>query len=124
MRDFQRKRKIKKTLYSKGVLLILLLLLVLVGRATFGIYIKEQGSKQSLDLAKNELAALQAREGKLKEDITRLNTPEGIEAQIREQFQVAKPGERMIVLVDERKTAPTQETKKPSLVSRFLNLFR
>lgn len=124
MRDFERKRKIRKVLYSKGVLLLLLLLLVLVGRATWGLYAKERESRRNLDRVEAELLGLQLREEKLRADIARLKTPEGVETEIREQFQVAKPGEKMIVLVDDRQENPEQKAEERSLLSKFLDIFR
>src|SRR3989338_1098308 len=124
MRDFQRKRKIRKVLYSKGVLLLLFILLILVGKATWGLYVKERESRKSLDRVESELLSLQEREKRLQDDIARLKTTEGIEAAIREQFQVAKPGERMVVLVEDAKSDPEQKVAEKSFVVKFFDLFR
>ena len=102
MKDFQRKRKIRKVLYSPGVILGLFLLLVLVSKATWGLYDKERESRKNLDRVEADLLALTVREEQLTKDIARLRTPEGIESEIREQFQVAKPGESMVILVEEK----------------------
>lgn len=124
MKDFQRKRKIRKVLYSPGVILGLFLLLVLVSKATWGLYDKERESRKNLDRVEADLLALTVREEQLTKDIARLRTPEGIESEIREQFQVAKPGESMVILVEEKNEPEEPEDEEPSLVSRFLNLFR
>ena len=124
MKDFKRKRKIRKLLYSKGVIAALLVLLVLLGKATWSVYSKEKESRRNLGRVENELAALQAREKSLRSDIEYLQTPEGVETEIREQFQVAKPGERMVVLVDEHKGEPEEKVPERSLVLKFFDLFR
>ena len=124
MRDFQRKQQIRKVLYSKAALVAVLILLVIVGKATWSVYTKERESQKNLTRVENELASLQAREQKLQKDITHLQTPEGVETEIREQFQVAKPGERMIVLVEEGRAAPAEAPTERSLVSKFLDIFR
>lgn len=111
-------------LYSRGVLAIAFVLLLLIGKATWGLYAKEQESRKNLARVEADLAALTMREQKLQGDIARLQTSEGIESEIREQFQVAKPGERMIVLVGEEKAAAVEPVKEQSLVSKFFNLFR
>lgn len=123
MKEYQRKKKIRRFLYSRLALCILLALILLIGRATWSVYKKEQGSGQNLHRATAELAALEAREKNLTEKIRRLKTPEGVEAEIREQFQVAKPGERMVVVVED-KNPPKEEEVKHSLVSRFFDFFR
>lgn len=124
MRDFQRKRKIRKMLYSRGVILGVFLLLVLVSKATWGLYDKERESRRNLDRVEADLLALTLREEQLTKDIARLRTPEGIESEIREQFQVAKPGESMVVLVEDKSEPMEQEGEDPSLISRFFDLFR
>ena len=110
-------------LYSRGVIIALLLILILVTKATWSVYSKESESRKRLDSVEANLTALQAREKKLREDIERLKTPEGIEAQIREQFQVAKPGEKMVMMVDEKKDGKQNVPKEASLVSKFFDLF-
>ena len=124
MKDFQRKRKIRKRLYSPLVLIVIFFLLILVGKATLGLYVKERESRKNLNRAEAELSALMLREERLRADIARLETPGGIEAEIREQFQVAKPGERMVVLVDDGKDAPRETAAERPLVSKFFDLFR
>lgn len=124
MREYQRKRKIRQALYSRPALAALLLLIALMGKATWGVYEKERESRKQLQLVEAELRALAAREDLLQDDITRLKTPEGIETEIREQFQVAKPGERMVVLVEDRRAKQEAEPVAQSLVSKFFDLFR
>ncbi len=124
MREYQRKRRIRKILYSRGALAVAFILLLLIGKATWGLYIKERESRKNLDRVEAELSALTARERKLQEDIARLQTPEGLESEIREQFQVAKPGEQMVVLVGEEKAAAVESVTEPSFVSKFFDLFR
>lgn len=123
MRDFQRKKKIRKLLYSKTAILILFIMLIFVAKAAVGVFYKERESKKNLLRVEENLSALQAREDKLKEEIERLKTPEGVEAEIREQFQVAKPGERMVVLVEEKIETPEKQIER-SMVSKFFDLFR
>ena len=124
MRDFERKRKIRRVLYSPGVLLLVFALLVLVGKATWNLYAKERESRRNLDRVEAELLGLQLREEHLRADIARLKTPEGIEEEIREQFQVAKPGERMVVLVPDRAGEPEPQAEEQSLLSKFFDMFR
>ncbi len=124
MKDFERKRKIRKTLYSRGVLLGLLFVLIVVGKATFSLYAKERESQKNLNLAEDNLSALSLRKERLQSDIARLKTSEGIDAEIRSQFQVAKPGEKMVVLIGDEKTVSDEPVKEQSLVSKFFDLFR
>ena len=124
MKEFQRKRTIKRVLYSRGSLLVLIILMLLVGKAAFGMYLKERESKRQLLRATEELAALSAREKELSASITRLQTPEGVEAEILEQFPVTKPGEKMVVIVEEKDGGEQEVVIRESLIEKFFDLFR
>lgn len=124
MREFQRKRVPHKFLYSSAALFVLLIALAFLIKSSWGVYVKERAIRENLNRAQEELAALTARRASLEEKITRLQTPEGIEAEIREQFQMAKPGEKMVLVVEERYTAEDISKPAQSFISRFFDLFR
>lgn len=59
------------------------------------------------EAARNELQSLEERQKKLEQDIKGLSTDKGIEKNIRQQFQVAKDGEGVVVIVnDDTKNTP------------------
>lgn len=124
MKEFQRKRKIRRLLYSRLSLLILFILIALVAKGTWNVYTKERDSRKQLERVEEELAALEARDAALQNKIDRLKTSEGIEAEIREQFQVTKPGERMVVIVEEGGKSEEAAAPRQSLISKFFDLFR
>ena len=124
MKEFQRKRKIRKFLYSPSSFVILLVLVALMAKATWNVYVKEKDSQKNLDHAKEELAALESRKTMLSDKISRLKTPQGLEAEIRSQFQVVKPGEKMVVVVEGKNAKDEVAQPAPSLISRFFDLFK
>ena len=124
MREFQRKRHRRSFLYSRVVLLVLFIVLALLLKAVWGAYGREQEGTANLERAQDELAALHARAAALEEKLSRLKTPEGIEAEIREQFQVAKPGEKMVVVVPDKNPAESVSEPRQSFVSRLFDFFR
>lgn len=73
---------------------------------------KEREAAQNLDHAQLSLDETAAREAKLKYDIERLETTEGQEEAMRQQFQMGRPGEGMLVLVDPEAPATTTVVKK------------
>ncbi|PIQ68153.1 MAG: hypothetical protein COV91_05655 [Candidatus Taylorbacteria bacterium CG11_big_fil_rev_8_21_14_0_20_46_11] len=123
MREYQRKKNIRRFIYSPLTLIVLVVLILFMGKATWSVYSKERDSKTSLSRASEQLASLIARKDNLTEQIERLRTPEGVEAEIRGQFQVAKPGERMVVVVEEEKVSEVPKEKQ-SFVSKFFNFFK
>lgn len=102
MYDFQKKRKIRKILYSPIILLTLILLLVILIRGLFGVYKKAQLSARNLERERIELEKLISREKSLASSIDYLKTEQGIEDEIRTKFRVVKEGESVAVIVDKQ----------------------
>jgi cell division protein FtsB len=112
MLEFQEKRKIRRFLYSKAMLAALVVLLLASVQAAWGVYKKNAESSENLAIAKKQLERLEARQAFLEDGIRHLSTERGIEEEIRDKFRVAKPGEHMIVIVENEPKQPTaQETK-------------
>ena len=124
MREFQRKKKIQHYLYSWWALAILVALVALSGKAAWNVYVKERDSHANLNRASEQFAALEARQGALSGKIDRLKTSEGVDAEIREQFQVAKPGERMVVVVEDKNKKDASTEGSRSLIQSFFDIFR
>ena len=100
MLDFQQKKKLRKAMYSKGVLLVLSIVVVFLGNATWNVYQKYSEARGNNEIAVNELWKLQQRESDLSSDIERLKNERGIEEELRKRFGVAKEGEEVIVIVE------------------------
>jgi|SRR3989344_517733 len=96
-----------------GKRLILVLLLLLVAVAISGVwkaYRKEQESLVLRQEAEVQLADLAKRKAQLEADITKLNTPRGMEDALREQYLLAKSGEGLVIIVDSPTPAPIEAT--------------
>ena len=83
--------------------LLMGVLLVIFIAGSFGVrnvYQKQQESVRLKNEASMRLAALQAREDILNNDIATLGTDRGKEAALRSQYALGKQGEEMVVIVD------------------------
>ena len=112
MLEFQEKRKVKRFLYSRITLVILLIILVLILRGVLSVYEKQQFTKENLDKVRNDWQSLEVRQQKLMSEINWLKTQGGTEAEIREKYGLAKPGEEVITIVDrniDEAVSPTDE---------------
>src|ERR1035437_2807730 len=96
---FQQKRQFKKMLYSKLSFVVLLVLVFLIGKATYDIYQKEKLSSDNYLGVKKNYDSLNVRKNMLGSEINRLQTDTGIEEEIRSKFDVAKPSETVVVVV-------------------------
>lgn len=100
MLEFYKRRKLKRVIYSWPVLLLMLIpvgyFMTVAGRA----YLKEREAHENMLAATAELGRLKERQTMLNAEIARLSSDRGIEEELRDKYEVGKPGEHMILLVD------------------------
>lgn len=108
MREFQDKERRRRALYSKASLVVLAVLVVLFAKGTWNVYQKANESRRNSDLTQKEYDSLKVRHDYLEAQIGNLSTPEGKEREIRQNFQVSKEGEQIVVIVDSTSTVNTE----------------
>lgn len=124
MLDFQQKRKLRGFMYHRITLFVLGFLVVSSLYSTFGVWQKKKESEEFRKVAEKKLSELQNRHDNLEKDIERLETPEGVEEEIRSKFSVAKKGENVVVIVNDIAVDGSSSTEKVSFWQKFLNLFK
>ena len=92
--------KFKTFIFSKTAFVLSLVLLAVFVRATWSVSTKARQTKDNLELVREEYSELQDREVRLESEIEYLKTEQGIEAEIRDKFNVARAGESVVVIVD------------------------
>ena len=110
MIEFQKRKRLKKIIYSPIILIILIIILFFIIKGTWNVYKKDRLSKLSLDREKIELQKIIDRENNLNNSIEYLKTEKGIESEIRSKFRAVKNGEKIAVIIDEESstTIPIQ----------------
>lgn len=121
MHDFQRKKRIKKILYSPVVLLLLAIIFIIMLRGVWSVYKKSQISLENLEREKIELSKLIERQKNLANSIDYLKTEQGIEDEIRTKFRVVKEGEHVAVIIKEE--VPKVSTEQASSSGFWYRLF-
>ncbi len=101
------KRKIRKVIYSWPMVVVLFILLGFAMRGTWGVYTKYKESQVNLEIAERQYEATKKRADFLETEAARLSTDRGIEQEIRNRFQVARPGEHLVMIVGEEEKNPT-----------------
>lgn len=111
MKIFEDKKHTKARLYSRMTVVILILFVLLLAKSVFGLYVKNRESIAARNASETKLQALKDREASLKEEINRLENNEGMEWEIRDKFNVTKPGENVVIIVpdDEATSTPPQK---------------
>ena len=113
MLDFQQKWKAKSFFYSKGLRIFLAIVALYSIYSTYTVYKKKQESAQDVVKAEQQMITLSSKNTQLSEDIDHLQTEEGLEAEIRSKYSVAKGSEQVVVLVEEdREPASSTPVKK------------
>ena len=75
-------------------------------------------------MAESKVAELEVEKEKLSSDIARLKTEAGVEENIREKFGLAKEGEALIVVVDDKNKNDGADEDSGGFFSFLKNLFR
>ena len=110
MREFQGKRTLKRVLYSRWFVFLLLVVLIIVGRSVWRVWQRSRVVLADRDAVAAQVAALAAREASLEHDLASLQTDRGKEELIREKFSVVKEGERVITVI----TPPVATSSTPT----------
>ncbi|MEK7569347.1 MAG: septum formation initiator family protein [Patescibacteria group bacterium] len=103
MRGFQEKKRWRNILESKPVLTLLAVLFLLLAWSVYGLFGKMEGTRKNRGISENKVKELELKKENLSADIGNLNTEEGVERNIREKYGLAKPGEGVIIIVDDQK---------------------
>ena len=101
MLDFYQKRKLRAIMNSRitqGVLVVVACFMLwnVLERYTIASSMSERR-----EVVEQEAAALQARKDSLEAEVQYLRDDRGIEAEMRRQFDIALPGEEVVVILED-----------------------
>lgn len=102
MRELRERSYFRRIIFSRPVFLFLVFVVVLTTMSVFKAYKKSRIAILKNREVENELRELLDKKNALESNINRLKAPFGIEEELREKFQVKKPGEEFVVIVDEK----------------------
>ncbi|MCA9358972.1 septum formation initiator family protein [Candidatus Kaiserbacteria bacterium] len=118
MFDFHQKRKIREVINSPFTQGLILVLVLVVGWSAYIRFETAMEMRERREKAEEEVVMLQDRKDSLEEQVQYLSDDRGIEAEMRRQFDVALEGEKVVVILDEKKenveplATSTVETEK------------
>jgi len=114
MQGFQ-KREDPVTLMKRRFALVALLVVVLVlARGAYSVLLKERESRALRSDVEAELRDLKSREMEIRTDIAELASERGVERALRSEYELAREGESVIVIVGDDE----EITEEPAPVVR------
>lgn len=103
MRDFKKRRSQREEMLRLGLralgVLVLFGITALAVRGAWNMYGKLALASEAQQGAEAQLAALELQQAQVEASLGELSSSRGIEAEVRERFGVAKPGEGKIDIV-------------------------
>ena len=126
MAEYQ-KKSTNSLWHSPLVLFVFFLLVLLFMYNMIGIIEKVRETNKRTTLVNIQISELNNREHMLSKDIDKLKTEIGVEATLRDKYQLVKNGEKMVVIVDQEASASEAVPAVPKsngFVEFFRNLFR
>ncbi|MBI2100715.1 MAG: septum formation initiator family protein [Candidatus Vogelbacteria bacterium] len=124
MREFQDKRRWRWLIYSWPVRLGLVLMIMALASSVFRLYEKERRVGRERARLLEEVERLQSRQRELAAEVEKLATERGIEEGIREKFNVVKPGEKVISLVDDETPTSSPPVSSSRWWQKIIDLFK
>ncbi len=120
------KRSYRRILFSWGTLAIFLIVTILGIKGVFEMYSKESLSRERLVAAQKEQSDFKARHSSLSQSVSFLETDEGVESELRKKYRVIKPGEEVVLVVDDiqRSSSTTTQTIRKAWYTRFFEYFK
>ena len=110
---------------SKPILIFLGVVVLVFAWSVFGLVSRMQETMRNKKVVQDKIENLQKEKEKLISDINKLETDKGMEENIREKFGLAKDGEGMVVVVDDKNTPQNDaENKTNGFLSFFKNWFK
>lgn len=113
MREYEQRQHPRRLLLKRVFLILLLIILVFLGEVVYTLYQKERITREKRIEAEQNLAELVAREKDLRTDLAHLRSASGFEAELRQQFEMGKEGEGVIVIVDKEAELPPPPPPRP-----------
>lgn len=125
MEEFK-KKKMNTFWHSPLSLIVLFLIFMIFAYNMVGLFIKERETAKTKALILDKMNTLQEREKSLSLSIDQLKTEKGSEILIRDKYQVVKPGEKMLVIVDkeEEPSEDSNEKKEHGFVNWLKGIFK
>ena len=127
MAELQKNRDSKNVWHSPLVLFVLLCVVLVFSYNMIGLIKKAHQTAKEKNVVLQQINDLNQRQTSLQSNINQLQNDAGVEQTIRNKYQLVKPGEQMVVIVDPNQTAtgtPAAQSQSTGFIAWFKSLFK
>ena len=124
MRNFQKKKSWKNIVQAKPFLILFGIIILIFSWNVFGFWNKMQETRENRKIVEAKVAALKQQKENISAEINNLSTDQGKEKFFRENLGLAKEGEDVTIIVEEKKTPAAPPSKSSGFFSFFTNWFK
>jgi len=96
---------------------MLFVIAVFLGNAVWNTYEEYTRAKEKEQRASEELQTLAERKSELEKNLARLGTEKGIEAELRQRYNVGKEGEEVVVVLPNSNKSEQLETEEEGFMA-------
>ncbi|MEK7179260.1 MAG: septum formation initiator family protein [Patescibacteria group bacterium] len=100
MAEFRKRTWVRRLIYSPAAFAVFLLILLYAGYAAWNAWETYSETRRGTAVALRDYESLKAREERIKRDLARLETTEGVEEEIRNKFGFVKEGEGVVRIIE------------------------
>lgn len=112
MKNFQERKKLEQTIFSFPVMGIILFFVVLAILGTINVLRTKSSLDREITRLKDEIAKTDKSRQDYETQMSSLQTTEGIDREARSRFNLKKPGEEVVLFVDDaKKETPPPESE-------------
>lgn len=113
MFDFQQKRKLKSWYSSRVTQVVVFILALLVLASAFNRYLIADDMADRRATVEAEIYNLEKRKDSLEAEVQYLSNDRGIEAEVRRQFDVAREGEQVVIILEDEPEVTNEPAPPP-----------
>ncbi|MFH1978880.1 MAG: hypothetical protein ABII97_00625 [Patescibacteria group bacterium] len=125
MKEFQERRLFRNLFFSRIVFALFLCGAIFLALAVYEVYKKGKHAVLRNEVAEKEVSELENRKNQLQANLDGLRTEFGVEKELRERFQIKKPGEDyVIILKDQDAEQEPPQKEENGFFKKIINWFK
>ncbi len=106
----------KRSWFRSPVVSVVLILCIIWGAySTLKAYFKDHEAVELRDQESRQLVDLNEKQAQLTSQINNFSSQRGVEAEVRNRYRVERPGENLVIVVDNSDTTQVPPPPKPTL---------